>query len=102
MRSSSGSELLPHLKHGKLMLKKDSIWLGMAIGVLLPLALFGVIYLVKIFIGHLGITKAMFVSVALNIVPIRYFFISAKLEKTGSGVLAMTVILIIAVTIIHL
>jgi hypothetical protein len=84
------------------MLKKDSLWLGMGIGLIGPLLLFGVIYLVKLTLGHLALDKAMFVSVALNIVPIRYYFISAKLDRTGRGVLAMTVILIIVVTLIHL
>ena len=84
------------------MLKKDSLLLGMGIGLIGPLLLFGVIYLVKLALGHLALDKALFVSVALNIVPIRYYFISAKLDRTGRGVLAMTVILIIAVTMIHL
>jgi hypothetical protein len=72
------------------MLKKDSMWLGMAIGLVGPL------------VGKLALDKAMFVSVALNIVPIRYYFISAKMDRTGRGVLAMTVILIVAVTLIHI
>ena len=84
------------------MLKKDSLEIGLAIGLIGPLILFGIIYLVKLAIGHVALDKAMFVSVALNIVPIRYYFISAKLERTARGVLAMTVILIVAVTIIHL
>jgi len=84
------------------MLKKDSMLLGMAIGLVGPLILFGIVYLVKIILGHLAMDKAMFVCVALNIVPIRYYFITAGMDRTGRGVLAMTVILIIAVTIYHL
>ena len=45
--------------------------------------------------------KSLFVCVALNIVPIRYYFITARLERTGRGILAMTVILIILVTMIQ-
>jgi hypothetical protein len=84
------------------MFKKDSLWLGLGIGLAGPLILFGIIYLIKILIGNLALDKAMFVCVALNIVPIRYYFISAKMDRTGRGVLAMTVILIIAVTINHI
>ena len=80
------------------MLKKDSLWLGMGIGLVGPLILFGIIYLVKILLGQLALDKAMFVCVALNIVPIRYYFINENMDRTGRGVLAMTVILIIAVT----
>jgi hypothetical protein len=84
------------------MFKKDSIWLGLGIGLMGPLILFGIIYLVKVLIGQLALDKAMFVCVALNIVPIRYYFISADMARTGRGLLAMTIILIIAVTVIHL
>jgi hypothetical protein len=84
------------------MLKKDSLWLGMGIGLVLPLILFGIIYLFRMMIGQLNLEKAMFVCVALNIVPIRYYFISAKMDRAGRGVLTMTVILIITVTMIHL
>ena len=84
------------------MLKKDSYWLGMGIGLAGPLALYGMLVLIKMILGHMALDKAMFVCVALNVVPIRYYFISAKLERTGRGVLAMTVILIIVVTMNHL
>jgi hypothetical protein len=84
------------------MFKKDSVWFGMVIGLIGPLILFGIIYLIKLILGHIALDKAMFVCVALNIVPIRYYFISARMDRTGRGVLAMTVILIIAVTVIHI
>jgi len=84
------------------MLKKDSYWLGMGIGLAGPLALYGMLVLIKMILGHMALDKAMFVCVALNVVPIRYYFISAKLDRTGRGVLAMTVILIIVVTMNHL
>jgi hypothetical protein len=84
------------------MFKKDSVWFGMVIGLIGPLILFGIIYLIKLILGHIALDKAMFVCVALNIVPIRYYFISARMDRTGRGALAMTVILIIAVTVIHI
>jgi hypothetical protein len=84
------------------MFKKDSLWFGMLIGILGPAVLYGIMVLAKLMIGHLALNKAMFVCVALNIVPIRYYFITANLDKTGRGVLFMTVILIILVTIAHI
>jgi hypothetical protein len=84
------------------MFKRDSAWLGMGIGLIGPMILFGIIYLVKLLLGHMALDKAMFVCVALNIIPIRYYFISARMDRTGRGLLAMTVILIIAVTVIHI
>jgi len=84
------------------MLKKDSLWLGMGIGLAGPLALLGIIYLVRLIIGPFAMDKAMFVCVALNVVPIRYYFITAQLDRTGRGILAMTAILIILVTMFRL
>jgi hypothetical protein len=84
------------------MLKKDSLWLGMAIGLAGPLALLGIIFLVRLIIGPFSMSKVLFVCVALNIVPIRYYFITAQLERTGKGILAMTVVLIILVTMFRL
>jgi len=83
------------------MLKKNSLWLGMGIGLAGPLFLLGIIYLIRLMAGHFAMDKALFVCVALNIVPIRYYFITAKLDRTGRGLLTMTVILIVLVTIIN-
>jgi hypothetical protein len=84
------------------MFRKDSFWLGMVIGLLGPLILFGILYIIRLLIGHLALDKAMFVCVALNIVPIRYYFITAEMDRTARGILLITVILIIAVTILHI
>jgi hypothetical protein len=81
------------------MFKQNNFWLGMAIGLALPLVLFGAIYFVHLLTGYISLEKALFVSVALNIVPIRYYFMTAKLEATARGLLAMTVVLIVPVTI---
>ena len=84
------------------MFKRDSLLSGMVIGIFGPALLLGIIYLIKLIVGHFPMDKAMFVCVALNIVPIRYYFITEGKSKTGSGILAMTVVLIVAVTVLHL
>ena len=88
------------------MLKKNSYWLGLIIGVILPLFLFGILYTVnhytKVF-EHppviLSIQKLMFVCSALNILPVRYYLMHGGLEKTGQGVLLITVSLVLMVTL---
>jgi hypothetical protein len=84
------------------MLKKNSVWLGMGIGFAAPLVLLGIIYLLGLIFGPFAMEKSPFVCVTLNIVPVRYYFITAGLDRTGGGLLTMTVILIILVTMIHL
>ena len=75
--------------------------MGVIIGILCPLALFGVMILVRFAIHHVSLDKAAFVCVALNILPIRYFLVSADHENTGKGILFITVLMIIAVTILN-
>ncbi|MCX6245382.1 MAG: hypothetical protein NTU98_11845 [Bacteroidetes bacterium] len=84
------------------MLNKDSFGFGLGIGLAGPLILLGIIFLVRLMVGHFAMDKALFVCVALNIVPIRYYFITAKMDRTGRGVLFMTAVLIVLVTIIHI
>ena len=88
------------------MLKKNSFWLGLLIGILFPLVLFGALYFLNFYtqvFEHppvlLPLQKMMFVSSALNILPIRYCFVKKGLEKTGQGVLFITVFLVVMITI---
>ena len=88
------------------MLKKNSYILGIAIGILFPAVIFGFLYGIDAITGFfshppvlLTLNKMLFVSAALNIIPIRYYFVHVGVENTGRGILAVTVILIILVTI---
>ena len=92
--------------HGNLMFKKNSYWLGLIIGLVLPSILFGILYGLNHFTGlfdHppvvLPVQKMMFVSSALNIIPFRYYFKHGGLEKTGQGILFITVVLVLMIII---
>jgi hypothetical protein len=86
------------------MHKKNSFWLGLVIGIIIPMVLFGILYTLdfytKVF-EHppviLSTQKLMFISSALNILPIRYYLTHVGLEKTGQGVLFITVFLVLMV-----
>ena len=87
------------------MFKKDFFWLGLLIGFVLPLALFGVLYLLDMVSGvlshpplELTFKKLLFVSIALNILPIRYYFTNGGMENTGKGLLFITIVMILTVT----
>lgn len=86
------------------MLKKNSFWLGLVIGIIIPLILFGILYALNLFtkvFEHppviLSTKKLMFICSALNILPVRYYFVNGGLEKTGQGVLFVTVFLILLI-----
>jgi hypothetical protein len=88
------------------MHKKNSFWLGLLIGIIIPLVLFGILYALNFYtkvFEHppvvLSTQKQMFVCSALNILPIRYYLMHGGLEKTGQGVLFITVFLVLMITL---
>lgn len=79
------------------MLKKDSLWLGILIGIVSPFVFFGFLVLVNLVISGLfsedqEIKKnTMFLlSIFINLLPIRIYFVSLKMDKTGRGILLIT------------
>jgi hypothetical protein len=84
------------------MLKKDNFILGLLIGLILPVALFGLLTLVAHFIPT-GTTWARpfepdrlpILSLVINVFPIRRYFVTYKYEKTGRGILLATFILMV-------
>jgi len=84
------------------MLKKDNIAFGMLIGVLLPVIIFGLLTLITVITGsstiwsrYMETSRMMLLSVFINLVPIRIYFVSWKLDKTGRGILLVTFILMV-------
>lgn len=81
------------------MIKKDSFILGIVIGLVLPVLFFFFLVLVNelIFMAR-GIDKAirtehmLLMSIFSNLVPIRYYFVNLKADKTGRSILFLTFI----------
>ena len=82
--------------------KKDSHILGGLIGLFLPvfvyLLLVLIVYVVKTVFGvetssYLGAMRL--VSIAVNLLPLRYYFVKLKFELTGRGILLVTFIYVI-------
>jgi hypothetical protein len=89
------------------MPKINSFWWGMFLGILFPAIVFGILFAITKFTGFsaqfpaaLTQFKQMFVSVALNIIPLRFFFVKEGFDKTARGMLLVTVILIIVITVV--
>lgn len=79
------------------MIKKDNIPFGIFIGLVLPVALYGLLYLVSMGIETgtawtrpFGQDRLMLASIFINLLPIRVYFVNWKLDKTGRGVLLAT------------
>jgi hypothetical protein len=81
-------------------LKKDSFILGAVLGIIIPLILYGLILLISFLLVQMGITQVyldrkihVLISLTANLLPIRYYFVTLKYDKTGRGVLFITFIL---------
>ena len=82
------------------MFKKNSIWLGIAIGVVLPIIGYLSLTWLNTFISNSILERpAVFrestiqvISIFLNVFPFRYYMLKAQLDYTGRGILLVTFI----------
>jgi hypothetical protein len=83
--------------------KKDNFLSGLLIGAILPIIFFGIVWSIDVLLFslfHVHLTRQThylyLLSAAINVVPIRYYLVNIKAEKSGIGVLVITVIYILA------
>jgi len=79
--------------------KKNDYIFGTAIGILFPIISALIIFLILQFFAQNNIenyTKIFLLSVVINILLLRYYFITLKYEKTAKAILLVTFILLIA------
>jgi hypothetical protein len=76
---------------------KDNFILGMAIGLLVPVLCFAIILGIEnqIMSGLPGKPEVpmnimVFIAIATNLLPFRFYMINKKLDKTGRGILLAT------------
>ncbi len=88
------------------MFKKDAYWIGILIGIAFPVICFGILYGIKFLLGYFfpavqqfTENKMMFVSVVLNVIPLRYLFVAKDWKKTAQGILLITVVLMVTVSL---
>lgn len=83
------------------MFKKDSFLFGIIIGLVLPLIIFGIFFLInKLLVNSFNFAEikrntVVLVSVFSNLLPIRLYFVNLKMDKTGRGILGITFFLMI-------
>jgi hypothetical protein len=83
--------------------KKDSLVSGLIIGLFLPILAFAVFYLINtLIIRFFGLTHLLkdssiiLLSIAVNMLALRYFLVKAKFERTGMSILFLTFVFGIA------
>ena len=87
----------------KNFLKKDNYFLGLAMGLLLPLPFYALFWGLDILLKSTGLWHGLqqpeniyLLSVVGNFLLIRLTFVKWKVQKTGRGVLFITIALILA------
>ena len=85
------------------MLKKNNIAFGVLIGLVLPVLVYGFLWMISMLINFEGAWARPFqpenmilLSVILNLIPMRIYLVRFKLDKTGQGVLLITFLLVAA------
>ena len=83
-------------------LKKDNFLAGLLLGIVLPIVFYGVVLLIDILLFQflqIHLTSQhhymYLLSAAINLIPIRYYLVTLKAEKSGIGVLLITGIYIL-------
>jgi len=86
----------------KNILKQNSLPLGIAIGLILPVLFFAVLYIIDYslfyFFGNHLTSQFDFLflfSIIANLFPIRHYLVNLKFEKPGMGILAVTIVEIV-------
>lgn len=78
-------------------LKKDSFWLGLAVGTLLPLIVTVILYFVVVSFPNsetgmqvLRTSTVFILGIVPNAILLRYYLVNLKADKTGRGILLVT------------
>lgn len=86
-------------------LRRDSVWLGVIMGFLVPVVLFGLLWGILAIIFHfmgrpvsnvfevVEPQKLILLSVIPNLFLLRYYLLKLKYDLTGRGILAVTFVI---------
>ncbi len=83
--------------------------MGLLIGTIPPLVVFGVLYLVNVKFPNTGTGKQIFklstiiiISLVTNALTLRYYLVKLKADKTGRGIMFMTFVFAIVFMIYYM
>lgn len=83
-------------------LKSDQLWLGLLLGILLPVLVFGILFVIAKCCAPAGrellipMSTMLLVSIFTNLFTMRYYLVKLKYDRTGRGILLVTFLLAIA------
>jgi hypothetical protein len=97
-------------------LRKDSFWMGLTLGFLIPLLFFFLLIIIIFFLQKiiifffpvltfdanvLSLQRLILISIIPNVLLLRYYLLKLKYDLTGRGILAVTFIIGIIFIIIE-
>jgi hypothetical protein len=88
------------------MFNRNSLWFGVLIGILMPLAVYGLL-LGALELYNLGyprkfdINLLQLISPVINLFFLRYYFVTKKYDDTGRGLMLVTFVFVIAYFVIN-
>jgi len=89
-------------------LRKDSFWMGLLLGFIIPALIFGLLELIIYFLPHqikdagvFTLQRLILISIIPNVFLLRYYLLKLKYDLTGRGILAITFVIGIIFIIIE-
>ena len=89
-------------------LRKDSVWMGIFLGTVWTVQLFGLLRLILFFIeqktgkiGVVSIQKLLIISILTNLFILRYYLLKLKYDLTGRGIVTVTFIIAVIFAILE-
>ncbi len=90
-------------------LKKDSFVMGLLLGTLLPLVVFGILYFINVSFPNsetgrriFKLTTIMILGLVPNALTLRYYLVNLKADKSGRGIMFMTFVYAIVFMIFYM
>ncbi|MCF8299027.1 MAG: hypothetical protein K9J13_15875 [Saprospiraceae bacterium] len=80
------------------ILKKDSFKFGIAIGIILPLVIYAILYFIAFYfkiLPYLKESTLQLIAIFINMFLLRYYLLKVKFDKSGRGVMFATFVLAI-------
>jgi hypothetical protein len=84
------------------ILRKDSLLFGIAVAIVLPLIIAVVLFVVYVFFAPaekgmlIKLPTLILIAVFSNLIPMRYYLLKLKFDRTGRGILLVTFVFALA------